>query len=147
MFHVVYVSHASREFSAAELLQLLEISRRRNARLLLTGLLLYADRRFMQVLEGSETAVREVFDSILRDERHTDVHTLRLESKPQRHFPDWSMAFENLAELGEAVTGASSFLQPGFEGSTLQQESSDVYELLRAFRDEHAAAAVGKWRR
>jgi hypothetical protein len=148
MFHVVYVSHASRELSAGELLELLETSRRRNARLLLTGLLLYADGRFMQVLEGSEAAVREVFDSILRDERHTDVHTLRLESKSQRHFPDWSMAFEDLGALGEDVTGASKFLQPGFESSTLQQESSEVYQLLRAFRDEHAATvAAGKGRR
>lgn len=140
MFQVIYVSHASRPLDKQALLELLDESRRRNNRLLLTGLLLYAGGRFMQVLEGRESAVREVFDSILRDERHTDIVTLRMEQKPDRHFPDWSMAFENLDEASLDAPGVSRFLEPGFEGVTLRDEHNDVYELLRAFRRESMAA-------
>ncbi|NNC54921.1 MAG: BLUF domain-containing protein [Pseudomonadales bacterium] len=164
MFHVVYVSRASRQLVSAELLDLLEVSRRRNGRLLLTGLLLYANGKFMQVLEGREQPVREVYASILADTRHTDINTLRLQETPARHFPDWTMAFGDLDAPEPAVTdddakivaetnivrsiashipatpGLSKFLEPGFKSPTLRDESSDVYQLLRAFRDENTSA-------
>ncbi|MBT8139914.1 MAG: BLUF domain-containing protein, partial [Gammaproteobacteria bacterium] len=125
-----------------------------------------ADGRFMQVLEGKEQSVREVYDSILADSRHTDIRTLRLQEKEKRHFPDWTMAFGNLVDLGataapvdsgSAASGSSSgrrsdsvalntpgisrFLEPGFDSPTLREESSDVYKLLRAFRDTSSAGS------
>ncbi|NND37992.1 MAG: BLUF domain-containing protein, partial [Pseudomonadales bacterium] len=169
VFHVIYVSRACKPLSGADLLDLLKVSRRRNGRLLLTGLLLYADGRFMQVLEGKEQSVREVYDSILADSRHTDIQTLRLQEKEKRHFPDWTMAFGDLADLsateaavdsGPAANGGSSgrysdsialntpgisrFLEPGFEAPTLREESSDVYKLLRAFRDDSSAGSAAR---
>lgn len=138
MFHVVYVSRASAPMQNEELLDLLQCSRSRNNELLLTGLLLYAGGRFMQVLEGREAAVREVFTSIQRDSRHTDIHTLKLQAVEQRLFPDWSMAFENLDVATQGQPGVSRFLDPGFSSPTLADESSDVYQLLRAFRSETA---------
>lgn len=137
MFHVIYVSEAARPMSQADLLELLEVSRRRNARLLLTGLLLYADGKFMQVLEGKEVSVREVFDVILQDQRHSNVVTLKLEAKPRRHFPDWTMAFENLEGSVRLAPAVSQFLEPGFEGGTLRDGDEAVYQLLREFRNEH----------
>ncbi len=58
MFFLVYVSSAVRPFSRVDLDDLLATSRANNARVGITGMLLYKDGNFMQVLEGDEEAVR-----------------------------------------------------------------------------------------
>ncbi len=58
MFFLVYVSSATRPFSGEDLRALLETCRKDNAELGVTGMLLYKDGNFMQVLEGDEDAVR-----------------------------------------------------------------------------------------
>ncbi len=139
MFHVIYVSKPTKPFSQSELVDLLDVARNRNHRLLLTGLLLYSGESFMQVLEGKESAVQEVFSSIQKDSRHTDIVTLRLEAKANRHFPDWRMGFQDLNEETSDSRSISRFLEPGFNAMTFRDESSSVYQLLRAFRDDHFA--------
>jgi len=141
MFHVIYISKATQPFSQVELTELLSKARQRNTQRLLTGLLLYADGCFMQLLEGKEATVMDVYGRIKQDTRHTDIVTLRMEETPSRHFPDWRMAFGDLNEGTQNLAGISRFLEPGFNSSTLKNESSNAYELLRAFRDEHCPKA------
>ena len=141
MFHVIYISKAIQPFSQVELTELLSKARQRNTQRLLTGLLLYADGCFMQLLEGKEATVMDVYDRIKQDTRHTDIVTLRMEETPSRHFPDWRMAFGDLNEGTQNLAGISRFLESGFNSSTLKNESSNAYELLRAFRDEHCPKA------
>ena len=50
--HVVYVSTASEPMDDEDLAELLAQSRERNARNDITGMLLYKDSRFIQLLEG-----------------------------------------------------------------------------------------------
>ncbi|MDB4362689.1 BLUF domain-containing protein [Pseudomonadales bacterium] len=141
MFHVIYISKATQPFSQVELTELLSKARQRNTQRLLTGLLLYADGCFMQLLEGKEATVMDVYGRIKQDTRHTDIVTLRMEETPSRHFPDWRMAFGDLSGGTQNLAGISRFLEPGFNSSTLKNESSNAYELLRAFRDEHCPKA------
>ena len=56
-----------------------------------TGVLFYENRYFVQALEGEEAAVRETFDRVKRDTRHTDVKLLVDEPIEERSFPDWAM--------------------------------------------------------
>ena len=139
VFHVVYVSTAKERHSQETLLQLLNTARSRNEKLGLTGFLLYANERFMQVLEGRESCVREVFESILRDHRHTKVQRLRFEEREYRDFPEWKMGFLNLDNAGDDVNGFSRFLEPNFDVSAFQDSSSEPYRMLMAFRDAHEA--------
>ncbi len=61
MLSLIYVSSSTRAFSDADLVALLEQSQEKNARLDITGMLLYKDGNFMQVLEGPDDAVRQLF--------------------------------------------------------------------------------------
>jgi len=133
IFHVIYLSTATIPLSSSQLRDLLTDARQRNLDLELTGLLLYAHGRFMQVLEGPESAVRTVFDSIQRDERHKNVETIRLEEKESRHFPDWRMGFRNFTVSIETLPVISRFLEPDFDLSAFQGDSKD-YRMLLAFR-------------
>ncbi len=62
MFSLTYVSSAVRPFAEDELADLLAVSRQNNARLGITGMLLYKDGNFMQVLEGEEAEVRTLYE-------------------------------------------------------------------------------------
>ena len=94
MLHsLVYVSASDRRVTGVDLQVLLEQSRRHNGSNDITGLLLYQAGRFLQFLEGSETAVENLFASIAADERHHDVVLVRRRTQPHRQFPDWTMAY------------------------------------------------------
>jgi hypothetical protein len=63
-------------FSEEELIQLLETSRQNNAKIGVTGMLLYKDGNFMQLIEGPEEAVRALHAKISIDPRHRGLMTL-----------------------------------------------------------------------
>src|SRR4051812_40466226 len=77
----------------SELTRLLETARARNKGLDVTGALIFSEGLFAQILEGEETAVKQIFQSIQRDRRHTDLYVLPNEPYEQRRFQSWSMAF------------------------------------------------------
>ena len=64
MFQLVYLSSASQPFSEDDLVALLTQARQNNTAHGLTGMLLYKDGNFMQVLEGDEAEVRRLFHTI-----------------------------------------------------------------------------------
>jgi hypothetical protein len=59
-------------------------------------MLAYQDGNFIQVLEGPDEAVHELFEVIRKDDRHKGAIALLNNQTDQRQFPDWSMAFQNL---------------------------------------------------
>jgi len=95
-FQLGYVSTATREMRRDDLIALLREAREINQANAVTGLLLFQDGHFMQVLEGDEAVVRETFGRISRDNRHCDVAVLFEDAARDRHYPDWSMGFQSL---------------------------------------------------
>ena len=76
MFSLTYTSSALTPFSPRELRALLETCIENNRRRDVTGMLLYKDGDFMQVLEGVEATVVAVHDTIACDPRHRGLVTL-----------------------------------------------------------------------
>jgi hypothetical protein len=106
MLSVVYSSVATQSFSDADLAKLLAASRRTNNSSHLTGLLLYRQGRFLQVLEGPEATVRDRMAIIRADPRHTRVRVLVEETRHERQFPDWTMGYEPIsATMSDEVPG------------------------------------------
>ena len=111
MHQVIYVSAATQLFSKAELLQLLTLVREKNQRLAVTGMLLYKDGDFIQLLEGEESVVKQVLDKIKVDRRHRYVTVILQNDVESRLFPDWSMGFRDLSDPGlQEIPGFSNFL-------------------------------------
>ncbi len=86
LIHLIYSSAATRELSEEDLMHLLDRARRKNSKLDVTGMLLYAEGSFFQVLEGEALTVDELFRIIAQDERHTQVVTIIREPIPTRAF-------------------------------------------------------------
>ncbi len=115
MYHLVYISYAGHPFSDLELAELLQQARDNNTRAQVTGILLYAQQRFIQVLEGSETAVRALFERIAEDPRHRKVTVVLEGAHTQRMFDKWSMGFKSLTDFQfkdlSGFTQVEDFLQ------------------------------------
>ena len=97
LIHLIYISRAVRGIRGTDVDAILNDSRARNARTSVTGMLLFADDSFIQVLEGEEAAVADIFASIERDPRHRGVTVLVREHIKERHFAEWSMGFERMS--------------------------------------------------
>jgi hypothetical protein len=94
-----YASEATAPFETLALRQLLERARANNARDGITGLLLYGNGYFVQVLEGEERPVSALYARILSDTRHHRVFELYREPVTTRDFGTWAMAFEKLTDF------------------------------------------------
>jgi hypothetical protein len=67
MFSITYISFSTQPFSARELLDLLAFARENNGKLAVTGMLLYREGSFMQVLEGRPANVHRLYTRIESD--------------------------------------------------------------------------------
>jgi hypothetical protein len=129
------VSSAVKEFSEQELADLLRISRRNNERDGITGLLLYHEGNFMQVLEGAENTVEAILEKLRSDPRHKGVLVLLKESIQARDFPTWSMGYRTFSELPQEVAeGFSSFLVTPTDDLVTPQGKNRSRRLLSVFR-------------
>ncbi|WP_260235821.1 BLUF domain-containing protein [Curtobacterium sp. ZW137] len=126
----MYMSAATVPFNSSDLDEVLRTARHRNAEAGLSGLLIFKDGRFMQLLEGPREAVLERYARIVDDPRHTDVGLLVEENIHTRRFADWSMAFHREAD-GALPEGFSTFLT----GGDTSADHSRSRELLRWFRN------------
>ncbi|QKG58011.1 BLUF domain-containing protein [Hymenobacter sp. BRD128] len=121
-------------FSEPQLQQLLGQARAFNARHGLTGILLYGQDQFFQVLEGDQLTVHALYARIQQDPRHRDVTTLVDKAIAQRSFADWSMAYHTLppAQFIEFAGYVSpTALAVAQEG--LSPADTQLLQLLRTF--------------
>jgi hypothetical protein len=81
-----------------EIVNILETSIKNNKADGITGMLLYCQGNFMQVLEGDEEAVQRTYDRISKDSRHHNIIEVIREPIQEREFADWSMGFSRLQE-------------------------------------------------
>ncbi len=71
LYHLVYLSAATDEFSEDDLTDILAASRRNNPKRDITGMLLYSDGGFIQALEGPKQEVLDLYEKIEQDPRHS----------------------------------------------------------------------------
>jgi hypothetical protein len=137
MLSIVYSSAATRPFSNEDLQALLEHSRASNARLGLTGVLVYRSGKFLQLLEGEEAVVHERMTAIAGDDRHEAVRVLLEDEVERRSFPDWTMGFPQPDLSEQEVPG----LRRAFDDIDADRSSAGTLPAFRAlvgwFREEH----------
>ena len=135
MFYLVYVSVAAEKASKDDLLEILARSRTNNAEAGITGMLLYKDGNYMQVLEGEEKAVRDLYARIRRDPRHLGIVTLVEGRRDNRCFGDWSMGFQDLSSPeARDVPGYSEFLNTPLTAEEFSSDPGQCERLLWAFK-------------
>ena len=134
MHYLVYISSAAHPFDEAELRDILEKSRENNLTLGITGILIYMDGNIIQLLEGEEAHVRQVYKKIEEDPRHRGLMKLKEGAQDSRNFPDWSMGFKSVsAEDYEKIIGHKKIVNFDFYQSLPANSSHPAMVILKTF--------------
>ncbi len=103
LVRLLYASRAASPLTAPVVDAILAQSRDHNPKLGITGMLCYSDDLFLQVLEGGRDEVCELFNTIVRDDRHTNVRILSFEEIPERRFGAWTMGHVNIERVNPSL--------------------------------------------
>nr|WP_280636310.1 BLUF domain-containing protein [Endozoicomonas sp. G2_1] len=91
MKHLIYRSES--EMARISLADILLTSRVNNNKFGITGFLVAHSRGFIQLIEGEETAVNQLYQNISQDLRHANVAIITTGHSKQRYFPNWDMGY------------------------------------------------------
>jgi hypothetical protein len=138
LIHSIYSSTAAGTFKEHEIPGLLEQIRGENGARDITGMLLYIEGSFFQVLEGEPAVIDVLIRKIQSDTRHARFTLIIREPILERNFGDWTMGFEaiGLSEAGELL-GENDFFASA--SCVARLNAGRAKKLLSAFRD-------GRWR-
>jgi len=135
VYFLVYVSSATGQWSKRDVDDVLSWSRPNNDRLGISGMLLFKGGNLMQVLEGEESTVRELYATISADPRHKGIITILDGYHETRQFPGWSMAFRDLdGAAARAVEGYSEFMNTRLSSSEFAADPTLGQKLLTTFK-------------
>lgn len=88
---IIYVSSARKLLDGDDLRQLVFEAAAKNEKLGITGAIAYKDGSFMQVIEGDENRIEQIFSSIANDTRHHGIILIIDDNDEERHFPNQHM--------------------------------------------------------
>jgi hypothetical protein len=91
VYHLLYTSRKANTLSDKQLIEIIKSSVARNAKRHITGFLIEREGYFMQLLEGLEDDVLELFTRIEVDPRHDEIIIQAEGSSRERLVPDWHM--------------------------------------------------------
>lgn len=105
LVRLLYASRAVEPIDNKILDAILQESRSYNQDHGITGMLCSHEdgNGFLQVLEGSREEINRLYNTIVRDERHTDVLLLAYEEICERKFANWRMGRIDLARVNPSV--------------------------------------------
>ncbi len=97
LYRLVYISRATTDITPEVVKNLLVESRMRNEKYRISGLLIYMNHNFLQVLEGPKNDVEQLYNNIVIDPRHTGTEVLEAKTINDRIFSEWKMVFSEVS--------------------------------------------------
>lgn len=145
MIQVTYVSQTREPMGPEQLLDLLMQCRENNEQSDITGMLLYGNGTFLQVLEGDDRVVDELVAEILDDPRHANIEVLDRKSVEQRDYAEWSMGFDLVSNEGlREIEGLRDFGAAKFNFDFLVGNGPVVQSLVEHYREPHFDQVMGE---
>lgn len=129
LYRMVYTSARRESCDQAAIDQILADSQKNNVELELTGLLIYTEDRFMQILEGPLGNIMQLYNKINKDERHGGTRIRYCEPASERYFSNWHMA-------GKDVSKAALDMHTALDEKELKLYESMMDGDLSSYEDE-----------
>jgi Sensors of blue-light using FAD len=120
-----YLSEAVSDMSFLGLMRLLESARTFNQNNGITGILLYDNQQFGQIIEGERASVMKAWRRIQDDKRHHRIELLEIREISERSFPEWLLRF--------------------YGGETLTRDYPALADMVGGM-DKHSLALMNKMR-
>lgn len=93
LVELIYFSHSINTLTQQDFQYLLQGAQEKNARMDITGAIIYGQGVFLQLIEGPRDNINRLFQSISHDARHYDVSLISFKTVENRHFAHWSMNY------------------------------------------------------
>ncbi len=94
---LVYVSNRKANCTEAEIEKILASCKKNNPGLGITGVLLYSDTKFIQMVEGDAKVITTLYDKIKLDNRHSNCMMISYNPITEKSFPSWHMGARKIA--------------------------------------------------
>lgn len=120
-----YLSEAVSDMSFLGLMRLLESARAFNQMHGVTGILLYDNQQFGQIIEGERANIMKVWKRIQDDKRHHRIELLEIREISERTYPEWLLRF--------------------YGGETLTRDYPALEQMVGGM-DKHSLALMNKMR-
>ncbi len=133
---LVYVSNRKPTCKQEEIDKILNSCKKNNPSLNITGVLLYSDTKFIQLVEGDAKVIMDLYDKIKKDTRHSNPMMISYNAIAVKSFPNWHMGTKKIAN-GEVEfkTDVTNNEKIAFNNilSGKEAEGQKVLNLLRKF--------------
>ena len=136
IYRLAYVSTACDCLKLDDINNILDSSKVNNQAENITGILIYCNKHFFQILEGDENDVKELYEKIAIDCRHDNVIKIQEGEVEKRNFGNWSMAFKSYNKELKYLDNFNNEQFYSYIYSQLQDQSEDVsLKILADFFD------------
>jgi adenylate cyclase len=125
-----YISRFAKPLSSADVDEIARVAAENNSGKDITGVLMASGGIFFQVIEGPAGAIDELWSSLIKDPRHSDILLLKSEEGDfQRLFPEWRMKKIDLDRNADIRNEPlKAILQTVLRQSIMIQELTSVLE-------------------
>ena len=133
---LVYVSSRKQKCNDDEIKKILAACEKNNPSLNITGVLLYSDSKFIQLVEGDSKVLLALYDKIKLDDRHGNIAMISFGPIKEKSFPSWHMGSRKIS--GNEVDFKTAILEEDkriFNNllNGKQENGMKVLELLKKF--------------
>ena len=136
MYELLYASLATDSITGPEVKKILQASKANNEKHGITGMLVYSETEFVQLLEGEQIAVKTLYNKIRQDKRHRNTKIFYEGAIRSRSFDSWAMASQSLKvaieknnEIGEMINETG----PTFNFRYNPNQGKKIFAMLREF--------------
>ena len=130
---LVYVSKRAKNCTEENIQSIVEASIQNNSHEGVTGILLYTETTFLQIIEGRMSQLLSLYDKIKLDKRHRDATLISLKPIAERKFSSWNMAAKRVDGAVEYQTNLSYEDRKEFEEILSGKQSKDAAKLIEKF--------------
>ena len=137
LYRLVYSSVRSESCDQECIDKILASSVKNNPSKDVTGMLLYTEDRFIQILEGPLINVMETYNMILKDKRHGGSVIRYCAPTEERFFEDWHMGSksieESVLEYNTEISTEERKLYNSLADGNLSSYKDDSIRMLKTF--------------
>lgn len=133
---LVYVSNRKTNCTDEEIEKILASCEKNNPALNITGVLLYSNTKFIQLVEGEYKVINDLYNRIKTDPRHDQARLISLGPIEKKAFPSWHMGARKISDTEvDFKTSISPEDKQTFKSllNGKEENGSKVLGLLRKF--------------
>lgn len=132
IFQLTYSSTAQASFDNKDIQDILAVAQAFNDQHKISGCLLLYERKFIQILEGNQKTVLDLYDAIQQDDRHYNVTLLATGNSQERLFQKWGMLYHDVNEI--------------FDGDDKFEQFRHNLTLLESLSEARTISEIKFWR-